>query len=236
MKDLFGHSVGRQYSGLITKEEGTRRCYIAGPITALQKRGATLEQVEEGFRASGDKVRAEFGYEPVIPFDLHPVGVVWQEALRADLGGLLTCHAIFYKTGWRESTGVKLERYVAIALDLVQIYESPNEKAQPSGSERFHHILDELGQLHDQKQRDYGTVTDPFANVRASTEFGIPAWQGAVLRGNDKMARIKAFIRNGRLENESLTDSLRDLAVYAIISLVLWEERCAADDHRATRE
>lgn len=109
----------------------------------------------------------------------------------------------------------------------------PNEIDGPSyltgrprnpGSRRFHEILTELADLHDLKQSDYGTAADPFANVRASERFGIPAWVGAVLRGNDKMARLQTFIRKGVLKNESVEDSLRDLAVYAIIALVLLEE------------
>jgi len=96
-----------------------------------------------------------------------------------------------------------------------------------SGSERFHKVLKELGDLHDAKQKDYGTDQDPFANVRASERFGIPAWIGAVVRGNDKMARLQTFIQKGSLQNESVEDSLRDLAVYAIIALVLFEEQQA---------
>lgn len=83
--------------------------------------------------------------------------------------------------------------------------------------------------LHDKKAADYSSGTDPFANVRSSEEFGVPAWVGAMVRGNDKVSRIKSFIRNGTLKNEALEDSLRDLAVYAIIALVLWEEKNAKD-------
>jgi hypothetical protein len=93
-----------------------------------------------------------------------------------------------------------------------------------SGSQRFHQILDELGALHDQKQQDYGTDEDPFANVRAATDYGIPAWVGAAIRMNDKMRRLQAFARNGTLANEGVEDSFKDLAVYAIIGLILFEE------------
>lgn len=86
-------------------------------------------------------------------------------------------------------------------------------------------ILDEIRAMHIKKGADYGTSKDHFANVRASEEFGIPAWMGAVLRGNDKMARLKAFAQKGKLENESVEDSLIDLANYAIIALVLWREK-----------
>ncbi len=91
-------------------------------------------------------------------------------------------------------------------------------------SARFHAILTELGLLHDKKQMDYGRASDPFANVRATEAFGIPAWVGAAMRANDKMIRIQKFAQDKVLANESLEDSLRDLAVYAVISLVLFEE------------
>src|SRR3990167_4090092 len=48
-------------------------------------------------------------------------------------------------------------------------------------SQRFHDILQELGALHDRKQRDYGRDDDPFANVRASNEWGIEPWVGALV-------------------------------------------------------
>ena|SRR5437867_7956828 len=92
------------------------------------------------------------------------------------------------------------------------------------GSKRFHKILKELGELHDKKQADYGSDRDPFANVRSSEDFGVPGWVGALVRGNDKVSRLKSFIRKGVLRNEPVEDSLRDLAVYAIIALVLYEE------------
>lgn len=105
--------------------------------------------------------------------------------------------------------------------------ETPIKEKAKGGSARFHQILVELAELHDRKQADYGIATDPFANVRASSDFGIKPWVGAMLRGNDKMQRIKSFIANGNLKNESLEDSLRDLAVYCIIALVLREEENA---------
>ena len=91
-------------------------------------------------------------------------------------------------------------------------------------SERFYRVLGGLALLHLQKQLDYGATDDPFANVRSSRDFGIKPWVGALVRGNDKMKRIQKFAREGSLANESVIDSLRDLAVYAVIGLVLYEE------------
>lgn len=99
------------------------------------------------------------------------------------------------------------------------------------GSERFHELLNELGELHDMKQADYGTDEDPFANVRATRDWGVWPWVGALIRLNDKVVRCKSMVKNGVLKNESVEDSLRDIAVYALISLVLFEEeRATAGD------
>lgn len=97
-------------------------------------------------------------------------------------------------------------------------------------SELFHRYLAEAGQLHDAKQEDYGLDNDPFANVRASTEWGIPAWQGAMIRANDKIRRLQTFARRGTLKNESVVDAFMDLAVYAVIARVLYEEEQADAD------
>lgn len=108
--------------------------------------------------------------------------------------------------------------------------EDEAEAAQRDGSYRFVEILDRLETLHRQKQNDYGTSGDPYANVRASEGFGMPAWLGVAVRMQDKMKRLQTagtqYIQKGgvSLSNESLEDTFMDLAVYAIIGLVMLEE------------
>ena len=65
--------------------------------------------------------------------------------------------------------------------------------------------------MHDRKQRDYGRGDDPFANVRASEEWGVPGWFGAMIRLNDKVRRLQALARNGTLHNEPAYDSFLDI-------------------------
>ena len=91
-------------------------------------------------------------------------------------------------------------------------------------SARFHEILKELGDLHDLKQADYGRGDDPFANVRASAEWGMPAWVGAMVRLTDKVRRLQSLAQKGSLANEAAEDSFRDIAVYSCIALVLYEQ------------
>lgn len=93
-----------------------------------------------------------------------------------------------------------------------------------TGDPRFHKLLQRIGELHDMKQIDYGREKDPFSNVRASEDFGIPGWIGCMVRANDKMRRIQKFAKSETLVNESVEDSLLDLAVYTLIAYVLYQE------------
>ena len=81
------------------------------------------------------------------------------------------------------------------------------------GDPRFHALLSEIGALHDRKQADYGTDTDPFANVRGSTDWGVPQWIGCMIRATDKVKRLQKYARTGSLTNESAEDAFMDLAV-----------------------
>jgi hypothetical protein len=93
-----------------------------------------------------------------------------------------------------------------------------------ASSQAFHDVLAEMAELHDRKQADYGLDDDPFANVRASESFGIAGWVGCMTRANDKMRRLMKAAKGGVMRNESVEDSLLDLAVYAVIGLVLYRE------------
>lgn len=99
----------------------------------------------------------------------------------------------------------------------------PTVTRHPS-SQRFHDLLKRLGELHDKKQLDYGSDSDPFMNIRASEELGISAIKGAQLRANDKTKRILRWLRGSPLSNEGVLDSYSDRMVYDGITVVLIEE------------
>lgn len=98
-----------------------------------------------------------------------------------------------------------------------------SERRHPN-SQRFHDLLAEMGELHDRKQQDYGRGDDPFANVRASTEWDILPWIGAMVRLTDKVRRLQTLAQTGELANEGAIDSFMDIAVYAVIARVLFEQ------------
>jgi hypothetical protein len=91
-------------------------------------------------------------------------------------------------------------------------------------SMKFHRYLKEIANLHDIKQRDYGRESDPFANVRASEEWGIEGWVGAMIRLNDKVRRLQVLAVNGKLSNEGAIDSFNDIACYSLIARILYED------------
>ena len=93
-------------------------------------------------------------------------------------------------------------------------------------SERFYEILDVIKKLHDAKRHDYGDDNDIFANFRLSELAGISPWKGSVVRMGDKYARISNFIKKGDLKfkEESIKDTLMDLAIYSLITIILYEE------------
>jgi len=93
------------------------------------------------------------------------------------------------------------------------------------GSREFLAILDELKDLHLRKTLDYGIDEDALSNIRSSAEIvNMKPWAGCVLRMMDKMHRLKAFFRRGRCEFDGVEDTLKDIACYAIIGLVMHRE------------
>ena len=99
-------------------------------------------------------------------------------------------------------------------------------------SKRFYEILDVIKNLHDQKRHDYGANEDIFANFRLSELSGISAWQGSVVRMGDKYARISNFIKKGefKFKEESIKDTLMDMAIYSLITMILFEEEEEKND------
>jgi hypothetical protein len=94
------------------------------------------------------------------------------------------------------------------------------------GSREFLDVLDELKQLHLRKTMDYGVDEDALSNIRSSADVvNMPAWAGCILRISDKMHRLKAFFRRGRCEFDGVEDTLKDIACYAAIALVLYREQ-----------
>ncbi len=124
-----------------------------------------------------------------------------------------------------EGTTLLMGERLSLNEVLERLPDPPPEMADPGYNPlSFGDVLNLVNRLHEQKQADYGRPTDPFANVRASEDFGIPGWVGALVRANDKMRRLQKAAQGGELANERVFDSLLDLATYALIAGVLFSE------------
>lgn len=75
-------------------------------------------------------------------------------------------------------------------------------------------ICTEMNALYERKNHDYG---DSFG--KSYKEWGLPM---VCIRLGDKFERLKAFAKSGELtvNDESIEDTLLDLANYAIMTLV----------------
>jgi kynureninase len=96
--------------------------------------------------------------------------------------------------------------------------------------ERFHEIVKEMVEIHDKKNKDYAGDEYLSNFLMCEKHMGVPAWVGCIIRLSDKMARLMNIARTEEVavSDESVTDTLTDLAVYAIITRILYEDfkRC----------
>ena len=102
---------------------------------------------------------------------------------------------------------------------------------------KFNALLEKIRDTHDRKNSNYARPEDPFFNFRGCEEIGIPAWKGVLVRMGDKWNRIQN-LANGVPDRvgESILDTLEDLAVYALIDILLYKEELEKlEDKQAER-
>jgi len=93
------------------------------------------------------------------------------------------------------------------------------------GHPRFYQLLEQIGDLHDRKNQNYSKEADPLSNLRQCESFGIPAYLGALVRLSDKFSRTQELAKGKKdLVQESFQDTLMDMAVYALLTIILFEE------------
>ena len=92
--------------------------------------------------------------------------------------------------------------------------------------ERFHEIVKEMVELHDRKNHDYAGEEYLSNFMMCEKHMGIPAWKGSMIRLSDKMSRLMNIAKTEEISvsDETITDTFMDLAVYPIITRILYED------------
>ena len=105
----------------------------------------------------------------------------------------------------------------------VNTHDTTQGSSQEDYLRDFKIITDRMYEVTKAKNSDYtGDTTDPFKNFKQVELMGIcSAEQGFLTRMTDKIMRISSFVKKGELQvkDESVTDTLQDLAVYSILML-----------------
>ncbi len=102
------------------------------------------------------------------------------------------------------------------------------------GHPGFYELIEEIKEIHSRKNKDYAG-DNPLSNFMMCEKLGISAWKGVLVRMGDKYSRLCSFAKAGefKVKDESVEDTLKDLAVYSLICLILFREgkRDRLDDY-----
>jgi hypothetical protein len=92
--------------------------------------------------------------------------------------------------------------------------------------DKFEQLLEKMKRINRAKRHDYAKKEDVLSNFRICELGGIPAWKGSAVRLSDKFSRLMEFMKQEKLKvkDEKIEDTLLDLANYALITLILYQE------------
>lgn len=100
------------------------------------------------------------------------------------------------------------------------------EELKKYGHPRFYELLEEIAELHSRKNFNYAENGNPLSNLKSSEKyFNIPSHIGTAIRMADKWERLCQLIKGKKdVLGEAMADTLRDLAVYCLLEIILLEE------------
>lgn len=95
-----------------------------------------------------------------------------------------------------------------------------------SAHPRFKELLAIMEQISSNKNSDYANDRDLLSNFRMCENFGVPTHIGIMTRLSDKYSRICRLLQKGNpvIKDERLGDTVIDLANYALLFLIAYEE------------
>ena len=89
--------------------------------------------------------------------------------------------------------------------------------------ERFHGLLKEVGELHDNTRAQRGTIEDPYNNLHAAEDWGIEPWADVMVRVSDWVRQLQAHAVADNVPDDAHELFLK-IAVGALVASVLYEE------------
>jgi hypothetical protein len=97
-------------------------------------------------------------------------------------------------------------------------------------------ILDTIHNITANKNRDYSKEADAFANFEMVQKFGITdTASGILVRMCDKFARICNLVKQeAKVKDETIIDTLIDLANYAVICTVYLQDKETKDGKKSS--
>jgi nucleoside 2-deoxyribosyltransferase len=210
--------------------------YVAGPYSEYDKKHPISENVAQAY-----DIAAELwikGFAVICPHmntlrldekcSEKKACITYEMVMRGDLDMVSRCDALVMTPDWEKSPGATQEYNYAQSLGI-PIYVYPNlpeisrtELNSPIQVQAFREIIGKMYRLHIAKNCDYSP-----ANILGTGEIGLAT------RLWDKMARLLNLVgfnlkvqlgtyeKSRNPKNESLDETYFDLAVYAIIGLLL---------------
>jgi len=95
------------------------------------------------------------------------------------------------------------------------------------GHPEFHKLVDKMKEIHAAKNQDYGNW-HPLGNFMEAEGFGVSPFKGVLIRLSDKYTRVKTLSKKadmvGEVKDESIEDTLIDMANYSILAVILFRE------------
>lgn len=109
---------------------------------------------------------------------------------------------------------------------MTEIYSDSILKIDTTyGHPSFYVFVQKMCEIHSTKNQDYGGG-NPLGNFMECAEIDVPPVIGIMVRLGDKWSRIKSLIKQGgegQVKDESLIDTLMDMANYSILMAVMFK-------------
>lgn len=194
------------------------RIYLAGPMTGHPEFNYPL------FNEYAGHWRAE-GYDVINPAerDGGRTDLPYEQYMRGAVRDVANADAVAVLSGWETSGGARMEMTIAKQIGMpiydARSYASP----QILAPDLFREELESIYELHAAKRADYTAGHHPLANYRFAGEMlGLGARDAMFMRLCEKVYRLRSLRLNGGAAAgmDSATDTYRDIAVIAVLSLL----------------